>query len=67
MISATQLYDHVQCPHRVTLDIFGNPADKDDPNAFVELLWHQGVLHEKNMVTALGITANMKHRGCRGS
>lgn len=60
MISATQLYNHVQCPHRVFLDVFGNPAEKDDPNAFVELLWEQGVVHEANIVATLGITANMR-------
>lgn len=60
MISASQLYNLVQCPHRVTLDLFGNPAEKDEPNAFVELLWEQGVIHEENIVATLGITANMK-------
>ena len=60
MISATQLYDFVQCPHRVALDVFGNPAEKDDPNDFVKLLWEQGVTHEENIVAAIGITANMK-------
>ena len=60
MISASQLYDFVQCPHRLALDVFGNPVEKDDPNAFVELLWEQGVTHEENIVGLIGITANMK-------
>lgn len=60
MISATQLYDQVQCPHRVFLDVFGSPADKDEPNAFVEMLWEQGVTHEANIVATLGITANVR-------
>ena len=61
MISATQIYNYVQCPHRVNLDIFGNPAERDEPNAFVELLWEQGITHENDIVTKLGITANLKN------
>lgn len=60
MISATQLYDYVQCPHRVSLDAFGNPADRDDPNPFVELLWKQGLTHEANVAASLGVTANLR-------
>lgn len=59
MIAASQLYDYVQCPHRVYLDAFGDPARKDEPNAFVELLWEQGVTHEVDIVKALGVTADM--------
>jgi predicted RecB family nuclease len=59
MITGSQLYDFVRCPHRVALDVFGNPAEKDEPNAFVELLWEQGVAHEVEIVGALGITADM--------
>ena len=60
MISATQIYNYVQCPHRVSLDVFGNPAERDEPNAFVELLWEQGITHENAIVATLGITANLK-------
>lgn len=59
MITASQLYDYVQCPHRVYLDAFGDPTRKDEPNAFVELLWEQGVAHESDIVQTLGITADM--------
>lgn len=59
MISASQLYDYVQCPHRVALDVHGNPADRDEPNAFVEMLWRQGVDHEKQIIAGLGITADL--------
>ncbi len=60
MISATHIYDFVQCPHRVTLDLFGNPAERDEPNPFVELLWEQGITHENDIAAKLGITANLK-------
>ncbi len=60
MISATQIYDYVQCPHRVDLDLFGNLALRDEPNAFVELLWEQGVTHENTLASLLPITTNLK-------
>jgi uncharacterized protein len=59
MISATQIYDYVQCPHRVFLDAFGDRALRDEPNAFVQLLWEQGIEHEENIVSSLSITADM--------
>lgn len=60
MISATQLYDYVQCPHRVTLDVTGDPADRDEPNPFVELLWEHGMDHEEAIAATLPITANLR-------
>ncbi len=60
MISATQLYDYVQCPHRVFMDEFGHPADRDETNPFVEMLWDQGLIHENTIAAGLNITANMK-------
>ena len=37
-ITASILYNLVQCPHRVTMDLFGDPAMKDPINLFVQLL-----------------------------
>ena len=31
------LYDPVSCLHRVTLDLFGDPAQRDVPNPFIQL------------------------------
>lgn len=59
-ISATQIYDFVQCPHRVTLDVYGDPGERDEPNAFVELLWKQGIDHEAAMLAQLGAIANLR-------
>lgn len=58
MISATQAYNFVQCPHRVAQDVHSDPALRDEPNEFVELLWKHGVLHEAETVAALGITVD---------
>lgn len=59
MISASQLYDFVQCPHRIALDSFGDQTQRDAPDPFVQLLWEQGVDHEANIVAALGIGTNL--------
>jgi predicted RecB family nuclease len=38
-ITASMLYDYVQCPHRVYLDLFGDPERRDPISAFVQQ-WH---------------------------
>lgn len=55
MISASQLYNYSQCPHRVYLDVHGDPAQRDEPNAFVQMLWDHGNVHEKTIVSALTV------------
>ncbi|MDE2465785.1 MAG: TM0106 family RecB-like putative nuclease [Alphaproteobacteria bacterium] len=52
-VTAAMLYDLVACPHRVSMDLFANPADRDEPNAFVELLWKQGTLYERDVMAGL--------------
>lgn len=54
-VTASMLYDMVFCPHRVGMDIFGNPAEKDEPNAFVELLWERGSLYEAEVMSGLDV------------
>ena len=46
-VTAAVLYDLVQCPQRVALDAFGNPADRDGINPFIRLLWERGTLFER--------------------
>lgn len=53
-ITASLLYDLVSCPHRVTMDFFGNPADRDEISPFVQLLWERGFAHEESVMAALG-------------
>lgn len=55
MITASMLYDLVQCPHRVTMDSFGDPGERDEINPFVELLWQKGASHEKDIIGKLEI------------
>jgi hypothetical protein len=60
MISATQFYDFVHWPHRVSMDAFGDATKRDETSPFVELLWEQGLVHEEAIADGLAITANMK-------
>jgi predicted RecB family nuclease len=52
-VTASVLYELVQCPQRVALDAFGNPADRDEINPFVRLLWERGALFERETIAKL--------------
>ena len=54
-ITASNLYDYLQCKHRVWRDKHG-PMDErnDEPNPFIELLWERGLTHEKEIVDNIG-------------
>jgi predicted RecB family nuclease len=54
-ITAAMLYDLVQCPHRVTMDLFANPADRDRVSPFVQLLWEKGSAYEKEVIEGLKV------------
>ena len=54
MITASMLYSYDTCPHRVTLDLFGDPAERDEVSPFVELLWERGHVFERKTIEALG-------------
>jgi predicted RecB family nuclease len=50
-ITASRLYDYLQCPHRVWRDIYGPQNEKStEVNPFVKLLWDRGVQHEKDVI-----------------
>jgi hypothetical protein len=52
-VTASVLYDLVQCSHRVALDTFGDPANRDAINPFVRLLWERGALFERETIASL--------------
>ncbi|MCC7316603.1 MAG: TM0106 family RecB-like putative nuclease [Planctomycetes bacterium] len=52
-ITAAMLYDLVACPHRVTMDLYGNPSERDQVNPFVELLWERGSRYEREVIANL--------------
>ena len=55
MITASMLYSFSTCPHRVSLDLFGDPAERDEVSAFVELLWERGHAFEQETIENLGV------------
>jgi predicted RecB family nuclease len=54
-ITASQLYSHLSCPHRVAMDATADPALRDEASPFLQLLWERGVAHERELVGALGV------------
>jgi predicted RecB family nuclease len=52
-VTASVLYDLVQCPQRVALDAFGDRAKRDEVSAFVRLLWERGTLFERETIAKL--------------
>jgi hypothetical protein len=52
-VTASMLYNLVACPHRVFLDLNGDLSQKDEPNAFVTLLWDKGIEYEREVVSGL--------------
>ncbi len=53
-ITASMLYAMVACPHRVTMDLFGDPGDQDPVSPFVQLLWDRGATHEQDVISGTG-------------
>lgn len=54
-LTASKLYDYIQCPHKVWRDIYGPQEEKiQESNPFVELLWKKGIQHEERVVAKLG-------------
>jgi len=55
-ITASMLYDLVACPHRVAMDLYGDPAQRDEPNPFVKMLWERGSLYEREVIAGLELS-----------
>jgi hypothetical protein len=53
MITASILYNLVECPQRVALDVFGDIAERDEVSPFVRLLWERGSLFEQETISKL--------------
>jgi predicted RecB family nuclease len=54
-VTASMLYNLVMCPHRVTMDLNGDPARRDEPNPFVKMLWERGSLYERDVISGLDL------------
>ena len=59
MITAAQCFNFLQCPHRVALDLRGDPLRKEEPNAFVELLWEGGLANKAERTALMGISGGL--------
>lgn len=59
MITASDLYDYLQCPHRVTMDLVTDPSERDPVSPFVELLWERGNAYEQEVIARLSKTASI--------
>ena len=49
------LYDLVQCPTRVVMDLFGDADERDPVSRFVQLLWEKGTAFEAEVIEGLKI------------
>ncbi|MDD5556537.1 MAG: TM0106 family RecB-like putative nuclease [bacterium] len=54
-ITATMLYNLVQCPHRVSMDLHGDPGARDPVSPFVQLLWEKGCDFEEEVIEGLRV------------
>jgi len=55
MMTASMLYDLVECPHRPSMDLFADPLKRDKLSPFVQLLWEKGTAYEQEVVAGLDI------------
>lgn len=54
-ITASKIYNYLQCPHRVWRDAHGPQDEKSkETDPFVQLLWDRGIQHEKGVIAKLG-------------
>lgn len=54
-ITASLLYNHLTCPHRVVMDAFGDWDQRDKVSPFVEMLWERGNKYEAQVIGNLGL------------
>ncbi len=54
-ITAAMLYSFTRCPHRVFLDLYGDPGRRDDVHPFVELLWERGHAFEEATIASVDV------------
>lgn len=54
-ITASMLYDLIQCPHRVSMDLFGDPKQRNAITPFVQLLWERGQEYEQEVIAKLAL------------
>jgi predicted RecB family nuclease len=53
IITASMLYNFVQCPHRLLLDLYEDTAKRNPESTFMQLLWERGALFEQQVIQDL--------------
>jgi predicted RecB family nuclease len=56
-ITASMLYDLIACPHRVSMDLLANSAERDAVSPFIRMLWERGAAHEDEIMEGGDIQA----------
>ncbi len=60
-LTASKLYDYIQCPHKVWRDAYGPQEEKiEEANPFVQMLWEKGVAHEEKIISKIGDFVNLE-------
>lgn len=54
-ITASMLYNFVQCTHRLSMDLYGDPKMMDPLSPFVHLLWEKGCNFEEEVIEGLEV------------
>ena len=49
-VTGSMLYDLLACPHRLHMDKFADPSERNPVSPFVQLLWKKGALYEKEVM-----------------
>ena len=62
-ITGSMLYSYALCPHRVALDLFGDPAKRDRVSAIVKTKFASNVIHQTIPVTVGRVIAD-KNAAC---
>ena len=55
VITASMLYNLVQCPQRLNLDLHQDHSKKDPESKFVQLLWESGNAFERDVIERLDV------------
>ncbi|MFH1657356.1 MAG: TM0106 family RecB-like putative nuclease [bacterium] len=62
LLTASQLYAHIQCPHYTWRDFYGPQEEKiKEVNPFIQMLWNRGIQHEERVVKELGDFLDLRH------
>jgi predicted RecB family nuclease len=54
-LTASLLYNHLCCPHRVFMDAFADPSLRDPVSPFVQMLWERGTIFERETIAGVGV------------